>query len=61
MSKLKAAVDFDKAAERPDRPKVTNRISTPYEIVEAHRRGQPWHNCSTSRRGHTNRRTIPKR
>ena len=36
MSKLKAAVDFDKAAERPDRPKVTNRISTPYEIVEAH-------------------------
>jgi hypothetical protein len=36
MSKAKSAVDFDKAADRPDRPKPTNRISTPYELVAAH-------------------------
>ena len=36
MSKPKSAVDFDQAADRPDRPKPTNRISTPYAVVEAH-------------------------
>jgi hypothetical protein len=36
MSKKKSATDFDQASERPSRPKPTNRISTPYECVEAH-------------------------
>jgi hypothetical protein len=36
MSKPKSAVDFDQAADRPDRPKPTNRIPTPYAVVEAH-------------------------
>jgi hypothetical protein len=36
MSKARTAVDFDQGAERPDRPKPTNRISAPYELVEAH-------------------------
>jgi hypothetical protein len=36
MSKEKSATDFDQAAERPSRPKPTNRVSTPYNVVEAH-------------------------
>ena len=36
MSKPKSAADFDQAADRPDRPTPTNRISTPYAVVEAH-------------------------
>ena len=36
MSKPKSAADFDQAADRPDRPMPTNRISTPYAVVEAH-------------------------
>jgi hypothetical protein len=35
MSKEKSATDFDQASERPSRPKPTNRISTPYNLVEA--------------------------